>query len=343
MWRYSYDPFGRRIGKTCIQRGSKQHRQITNVNYLWSSNLLSEEHRIYADGTEQTVAYHYEQDSFRPIAQEVDGKLTYIVTDHLGTPKELLTEAGDMVWSARHELWGKVTAHQQAANDDTHECLLRFQGQIEDKESGFYYNRFRYYEPDSGNYACADPIGLQGGLTTHRYVGNPNGWIDPLGLASKCADVPNTKLLTGQVEYGSTDLSKVAIQYAKTEKIKGARNVAVFEYTDLDGSVNTIARASQRGKGHSEKLIAEALRECGIPNENVLRIYSELAPCSAPGGFCKNMIEQGSKKSNLGPFNNAKVTYSIEYGGTPHDPAKAAKGVEELRRLRELYNQDGNN
>ena len=74
-------------------------------------------------------------------------------------------------------------------NDDTHECLLRFQGQIEDKESGFYYNRFRYYEPDSGNYACADPIGLQGGLTTHRYVGNPNGWIDPLGLASRCADV----------------------------------------------------------------------------------------------------------------------------------------------------------
>jgi hypothetical protein len=63
-------------------------------------------------------------------------------------------------------------------------------------------------------------------------------------------------LLTGQVEYGSTDLSKVAIEYAKTEKIKGARNVAVFEYTDLDGSVKTIARASQRGKWHSEKLIA---------------------------------------------------------------------------------------
>ena len=150
-------------------------------------------------------------------------------------------------------------------------------------------------------------------------------------------------MLTGQVEYGSTDLSKVAIDYAKTEKIKGARNIAVFEYTDLDGSVKTMARASQRGKGHSEKLIAEELRGLGIPNENVTRIYSELAPCSAPGGFCKSMIEQGSKKSNLGPFNNAKVTYSFEYGGIPHDPVKAAKGVEELRRLRELHNQGGNN
>jgi hypothetical protein len=55
------------------------------------------------------------------------------------------------------------------------------------------------------------------------------------------------------------------------------------------------------------------------------------------------MIEQGSKKNNLGPFNNAKVTYSIEYGGTPHDPVKATKGVEELKTVRELYAQDGNN
>ena len=106
-----------------------------------------------------------------------------------------------------------------------------------------------------------------------------------------------------------------------------AINIAVFEYKDSDGAVKTITRASQRGKGHSEKLIAEELKKLGIPNKNVTRIYSELAPCSAPGGFCKSMIEQGSKKSKLGPFNNAKVTYSIEYGGTPHDPAKAAKGM----------------
>lgn len=186
VWRYRYDPFGRRIGKTCIQPGSKRYRQVTDVHYLWSGNLLSEEHRIYADGTEQTVAYHYEQDSFRPIAQEVDGKLTYIVTDHLGTPKELLTEAGDMVWSARHELWGKITANQQAANDDTHECLLRFQGQIEDKESGFYYNRFRYYEPNSGNYLSSDPIGLAGGTRPHSYVANSASSIDPFGLKADC-------------------------------------------------------------------------------------------------------------------------------------------------------------
>lgn len=148
----------------------------------------------------------------------------------------------------------------------------------------------------------------------------------------------DTNNVSGKVDYGSTDLSQAAIEYAKNEKIVGARNVAVFEYVDLDGSVKTLAKASERGKGHSEKLIALELKNRGIPNENVTRIYSELEPCSAPGGYCKGMIEQGSKNSELGPFENAKVTYSIEYGGTPHDPAKAAKGIEELRRLRSLNN-----
>ncbi|VAW64581.1 hypothetical protein MNBD_GAMMA10-1048, partial [hydrothermal vent metagenome] len=110
-----------------------------------------EERRIYADGREQTVAYHYEQDSFRPIAQEVDGELSYIVTDHLGTPKELLSEEGELRWSASHKLWGGIAQVQagsgRAANDANGNitCLLRFQGQLEDEESGLYYNRFRYY------------------------------------------------------------------------------------------------------------------------------------------------------------------------------------------------------
>ncbi|MDE9571717.1 hypothetical protein KKJ16_22610, partial [Xenorhabdus bovienii] len=31
-------------------------------------------------------------------------------------------------------------------------CNLRFCGQYEDEESGLYYNRFRYYHPQTGQY-----------------------------------------------------------------------------------------------------------------------------------------------------------------------------------------------
>ena len=48
---------------------------------------------------------------------------------------------------------------------------------------GLYYNRFRYYEPNTGTYISQDPIGLVGGNPTlYAYVGSPNNWYDIFGL-----------------------------------------------------------------------------------------------------------------------------------------------------------------
>ncbi|MEI7004865.1 RHS repeat-associated core domain-containing protein [Pectobacterium parmentieri] len=33
-----------------------------------------------------------------------------------------------------------------------------------DAETGFYYNRHRYYDAESGQYSSPDPIGLAGGI-----------------------------------------------------------------------------------------------------------------------------------------------------------------------------------
>ena len=186
IWAYSYAPFRRWIGKRCVKGSLTKSPQ--RVEYLWAGNLLSEERRVYADGREQTVGYHYEQGSFRPLAQEVDGALQYIVTDYLGTPKELLSEDGEVVWSARHEVWGRPAQlwHFRAANDNAGytDCLLRFQGQIEDPETGLYYNRFRYYDPQTGSYCSSDPIGLSGGARSHGYVASPTVFLNPYGLAN---------------------------------------------------------------------------------------------------------------------------------------------------------------
>nr|MCG9655839.1 hypothetical protein [Vibrio vulnificus] len=38
---------------------------------------------------------------------------------------------------------------ENAQNDELY-CDLRYQGQIEDRESGLYYNVNRYYDADSG-------------------------------------------------------------------------------------------------------------------------------------------------------------------------------------------------
>ena len=51
-------------------------------------------------------------------------------------------------------------------------------------ESGLAYNRFCYYDPQSGCYLKSDPIGLLGGETPYAYVHNPMGWDEPFGLSN---------------------------------------------------------------------------------------------------------------------------------------------------------------
>jgi RHS repeat-associated protein len=65
---------------------------------------------------------------------------------------------------------------------------FRFQGQQFDEETGLHYNRYRYYDPGVGRFISQDPIGLRGGSNPFMYAPNPDGWVDPLGLAKeKCA------------------------------------------------------------------------------------------------------------------------------------------------------------
>src|SRR5690606_20967463 len=78
-----------------------------------------------------------------------------------------------------------------AANDEV-SCDLRYPGQLYDAESGLYYNRYRYYDPELGQYLSPDPIGLAGGIRPQGYVHNPLEWIDPFGL-SKCSTQGNSR------------------------------------------------------------------------------------------------------------------------------------------------------
>ncbi|MGP9737738.1 MULTISPECIES: RHS repeat-associated core domain-containing protein, partial [unclassified Halomonas] len=59
---------------------------------------------------------------------------------------------------------------------------IRFQGKWHDEESGLYYNRHRYYDPQQGRFISQDPTGLLGGINLYGYVANPTGMVDPLGL-----------------------------------------------------------------------------------------------------------------------------------------------------------------
>ena len=112
--------------------------------------------------------------------QRVDAVFYSMVCDLAGAPKELIDPmTGEVVGYATYTLFGKRHWAGMVSTP------LLFTGQYEDTESGWVYNRFRYYDPHAGVYNAQDPLGLLANLgTAQGYVTNPVIWFDVLGLQS---------------------------------------------------------------------------------------------------------------------------------------------------------------
>jgi RHS repeat-associated protein len=126
------------------------------------------------------ITWLFEPESFAPMARLVGDRAESIVTDHLGTPIAMLDDTGVTTWSGDLSVWGDLTV----TTGSSWHCPFRWPGQYEDEETGLYYNRFRYYDPESGQYTSQDPIGLLGGAMLTAYVTDPLIGTDLLGLSS---------------------------------------------------------------------------------------------------------------------------------------------------------------
>ena len=90
-----------------------------------------------------------------------------------------------------YESFGNLTFSEGTPADSN---SFRYTGREFDEETGLYYYRARYYDPEVGRFMNEDPIGFSGGINFYSYVGNnPINFIDPLGL---CEENPTDKIKT---------------------------------------------------------------------------------------------------------------------------------------------------
>lgn len=208
---FEYDAFGRRIKKTFnnkitrwvwdghnplhewieYQNHSTENQSFaqlqTNADDIAISQRRAQLQSLEPQGPparfnqgtkEQPITWLFEPDSFAPMAKLIGDEHYSIVNDHLGTPSVIFDKTGEHVWSANITVWGEL----RNLRGEKSFCPFRFPGQYEDSETGLYYNRFRYFDPEAGQYVSQDPIGLHGGPALYAYVSNPTIWLDPLGL-----------------------------------------------------------------------------------------------------------------------------------------------------------------
>ena len=110
----------------------------------------------------------------------VDATFYALVCDLAGAPQELInTTTGVVEGHTTQTLYGKRTWSGRCTSP------LLFAGQYEDAESGWAYNRFRYYNPTLGAYNAQDPLGLAPRLASAQgYVDHAAFWVDIFGLMS---------------------------------------------------------------------------------------------------------------------------------------------------------------
>ena len=174
--KYRYGAQGSRIAKT-ISVGGKT--QTTYYQYDQQQRLATE----LNENGQVTAQYLY--NGYTPYAVlKANGanatRTVYTIhADQRGLPLQVTDENAKVVWQQSFDAWGKRTA----ANDENFSMPLRLAGQVEDAESGLYYNLNRYYDATEGRYLSPDPLGWMHGDDTYAYVNNdPLNGVDPAGL-----------------------------------------------------------------------------------------------------------------------------------------------------------------
>jgi RHS repeat-associated protein len=245
---YGYDSSNRRIMKTV---GS------TTFHYLYDadSNLIAE---AAADGTIQREYIYIDGELVALKEYQTNPGLYYFINDHLGTPQRLITAQGNVAWEAAYLPFGQaqVTVEQVVNN-------IRFPGQYYDVETGLHYNWHRFYDPTTGRYITADPIGLAGGMNLYAYVENdPVNWIDPEGLMM-AGDLANYRDLSPE---------------ERKERLRRAKEFAERQ------RAQSIARTEAMGRAAAANA---AIRNC------IIQCIFENYPLLIPGAMAEGVFIAG--------------------------------------------------
>ena len=194
---FTYDSDGLRLTKTV---GTEVHK------YTWQgSKLIAEQYgdtalEFFYDESGAPYAFSYKADA------NAAEQIFYYVTDLQGDVMQILDAGGNTVASYTYNAWGKILNLNNSTSANIGDLNpIRYRGYYYDTETGLYYLKSRYYDPEICRFINADGLASTGqgflGANMFTYCLN-----NPVNYSDYCGTRPSweRRYAGGLVEFSDT-------------------------------------------------------------------------------------------------------------------------------------------
>ena len=238
---YVYNALGQQVSRTV---GSGPSAVVTLSVHDLNGNRIAEH-----DDTGAVIREYIWLDG-RPLAVVEGGQLYQLHWDQIMRPVMATDSTGAVVWAASYLPFGGIDLVW--VDTGVLEQNLRFPGQWFQAETGLHQNWMRDYDPTTGRYLQADPLGLVDGPSVYGYARQgPVRYVDPTGLTL----ATNARFFMDWVfglgprnrNYGPNDIeTQEMAQGAGAEELRDefyeklCRNVDAFAYGTFEAYRDTI-------------------------------------------------------------------------------------------------------
>ena len=231
----------------------------------------------------------------------------YFHRDRLGNITEITNLEGTVVQSYVYDAFGSVTIYDKdgseitPSNSNYLETPYAFTGRELDPETGLYFYRARYYDPNLGRFLSEDPIeGNSERLNLYQYVeNNPLNSIDPtgeilvapivIGALTGAGIEAASQILSGQASECGLDFSAIA-----REAVFGAFSGGIF------GNIGRLGKIGRfLGKGGQKVAKRTVFRKGGSLNRGRIRVGIGKGPQRTNSAVFRVGLPGNKNKINL--------------------------------------------
>jgi RHS repeat-associated protein len=185
---FKYDPFGRRIYKSSSSG--------TSVFAYDGDNLIEETNSSGAVVARYADTLNIDE----PLAMLRSATTSFYEADGLGSVTSLSNGAGALAQTYTFDSFGKQTASSGSLTNP-----FQYTGRESDAETGLYYYRARYYDPQTGRFINEDPLQFQASTDFYAYLDNdPVARLDPSGLCKVDVRYTPVKRMGTTIGYHAT-------------------------------------------------------------------------------------------------------------------------------------------